>query len=101
MPKRGSSSTAFSRLSRASSNLLFDAASSAVAKWRTTSSEVAERLVIANICADSDASSPSALRTRVIRRVDASRTWSLLVAVPCAVVITSPVTACVARTEIR
>ena len=42
-----------------------------------------------------------ALRTRVIRRVDASRTWSLLVAVPCALVITSPVTACVARTEIR
>src|SRR5215813_10515952 len=78
MPKFGSSWTAFNAESRASSNFPFDIDSCADVYKRTTSGDVADKLVIAKICADSDVSSPSAVRTDVTRRVAALRIWSRL-----------------------
>ena len=57
-----------------------DAASRPATQWPTTSRDVADRLAMANSWADEEASSPSALRTRVMSRVATSRTWSLLAA---------------------
>ena len=54
---------------------------------------------MANICAESDVSSPSAVRTDATSFVVAAMTWSLPAAAPVPVVITLPVTASAALIE--
>ena len=66
---------------------------------RTASREAVVRVSMAKRWAESDVSSPSASRTVAARPVATASTWFLSAATPSALVISSPVTGCVALTE--
>ena len=75
-PKLGSMATARPNAARASANWLFESACIACAYSRTTSSDVADSVSVANRRVESDVLSPRAVRTRLPRSVAAPSTSS-------------------------